>query len=148
MRRPDPAKLRTIAAIRDMQAAAARAEAAKASAALDARKEVLADTETQRDVTVASWQAALAAPSLAIETLPLWAQEVMRQDVHVRSAERGVTVARADLDARAQDYQAATNRADLAHDIARKTAKEHAAERDEAALNAAADLYLQRRKTP
>jgi hypothetical protein len=148
MRRPDPAQLPAIAAIRAMQAAAARGDAAKASAVLDTCKSALADSEKHRDAVVESWQAALSAPSLAIETLPLWAQDVMRKDAQVRVAEQGIADARTELDARVQDYQTATKRSDVAHDFARRTAKDRAAEREEAALHSASDLYLQRRRTP
>ena len=148
MRRLDPAKLRAVAAIRDIQAVAARGDAAKASAALESRKDALADSEKHRDAVIEDWQAVLSAPSLAVETLPLWAREVMRQDAQVRVAEQDIAAARTELDARVADYQTATKRSDVAHEFARTTAKERAAERDEAALHLASDLYLQRRRTP
>jgi type II secretory pathway component PulL len=146
MRRPDLIQLRAIAAIRDVQAAAARSEAARAATVLAEKGNVLSDAERLRETTVANWQTALSAPSLAVETLPLWTSAVMRRDGQVRTAERDVDAARAVLDERARDFHAATKRSDIARDMVRRTARQRAAECDEAALSVAADLHLQRRR--
>jgi hypothetical protein len=149
MRRLDIRQLRTIAAIRDLQTAAARGDAARAAAALEERNGALSDSTARRDAVAESWHAALSAPSLAIETLPLWTREVMRQDALVQQAEHGVASAKQMLDERAREYRAASKRGDVARDVVKSTVRARAAERDEAALNLASDLFLQRkRKTP
>ncbi len=143
-RRHDPALLRQIAAIRDLQRVAAEGEAARAASALRERQEARAESERQRFAAEQSWSETLDSPPLHIELARLWSAIVRQREGVVLQASADADSAAAELERRTTNWHAARMRGDSAHGMARKAVRARQHARDETALQDAADRHAQR----
>ncbi len=141
----DIAALRRIATVRDLQCVAAQSDAARAAAARDAKDEALAASEKQRAAAEHDWRAAILSPVMPVDTLPLWSSALLAREGDARRAGLDADAAQAELDRRRADWLAATQRHDIAKDLVRKSVKERQRDREERALQDAADLHVSRR---
>ena len=140
----DIAQFRQIRVIRDLQRIAAEGDAGRAALASREKDAALNGSKRHRESAEAGWSAALSAPPVEVGAVALWSQALRERDGAVRAATAEAGKARADLDGRTAELRAAIRRRELAHDLVKRTEKRRAADRDEAELQRATDLFLLR----
>jgi hypothetical protein len=144
MRKNDPALFREIAALREVQASAAKMVAARAEREFREASEARDEQAGRIEATVAAWQASLSS-SFSPESLRSWLAECGTLRRHLEIAERALTSATSERDRLKAEHQVSERRRDLADDLAARAHKDEAVRRDELRLQQAAELHLQRR---
>jgi len=138
-------QLRRIAQIRDLQCTGAQARTGEAAAVRgEAERESAVEAE-KLQLVAEGWQAALAAPMLAVDLLALWSGELIRQDDVRRDAESRLREAQAELDLRHGEWARALACRDAAYEMTKAATRRHARAREEKLLGDATDRHMHRR---
>ena len=134
-----PDQLRQVSAIRDLQRTAAEERAGRAAATMREQEAKKQESERARDETAENWLDAVSAPSISVDMSRLWSVELNRRQEHVSRAGRNVDLAATDLKQRTGDWHLATVRSDSARELFDAARKERRKQREEGALQDAAD---------
>jgi len=141
--RPEAALLKKIAGIRQLQRAAAEAEAARAVAALSEKEQALKLRQGEEKTIEEHWQDSVSGPSVRLETMPIWAEAVARQNTLTQNAVAAMDSASHAKDRSAAALYQAERRSDAAADQARLAWSDHLRKLEDDAVQDAADRHLQ-----
>lgn len=134
-----PEQLRQILAIRDLQRTAAEERAARAAMAKRDQEEKKRESERSRTEGEGDWLGAVSASSLDLELSRLWSAELrVREQAVVRAGEETERAA-SELQKRTEDWHLAWVRSDTARDLFNTAKTEQQKQREEHALQEAAD---------
>ncbi|HWA90273.1 MAG TPA: hypothetical protein VG889_09580 [Rhizomicrobium sp.] len=135
------ARMKTLAAMRELQRLRTEADAMKAAASLRARETALDEARLARDGDAGAWLEAVSTEALRPEIASLWSQRLLTREAEVRVAARDAKVAERERDRRNADHHAATLRRDTADGLSRAAWNEFARARDDRALQDALDIH-------
>jgi len=139
----EAALLKKIAGIRRLQRAAAEAEAARAVAALSEKAQALKLRQDEEKAIEEHWQSSVSGPSVRLETMPIWAEAVARQNTLTRNAAAARDSASYAKDRGAAALYQAERQSDAAAEQARLAWSEHLRKLEDDAVQDAADRHLQ-----